>query len=617
MRDTDRRNRPGAGYPMKERVKLYIYSHARLHRLARGVKQALGRSPRENARLLGAFLRHVLLRPDPLALRPDERARQSGTRYPKDIRFSIVVPLYNTPEAYLRAMIDSVIAQTYANWELCMADGSDAEHGYVGQVCLSYAQEDPRILYKKLDRNLGISGNTNACINMATGDYIALFDHDDVLHPSALYEDMAAICEKGADFIYTDENTFHEKPADAFNPHFKPDFAPDTLRANNYICHFTAFKRELLERAGGGFRPEFDGSQDFDMVLRLTEQAERIVHIPKVLYFWRAHRDSVAQSVSAKPYVVDAAKRAIAEHLQRVGLEGEVLDSAVPSMYRLKYKIVGAPLISILIPNMDHAEDLRRCVDSIRNLSTYKNYEIIIIENNSREAATFACYDALKTDPRVRIVTWEGKFNYSAINNFGFKAAKGAYILLLNNDTEVISPDWLQEMLMYAQRDDVGAVGAKLYYPDHTIQHAGLCIGMMSLAGHYHRHFNGDHPGYMGRLIYAQDLSAVTAACMMLPRRVYEAMNGLDETLEVAFNDVDLCMRIRKAGYLIVFTPFAELYHYESKSRGNDMTPEKRQRFVGEVVRFQKRWTEELAAGDPYFNPNFTLDREDFTVKYL
>ena len=544
----------------------------------------------------------------------EEQAKQQQKSFSRDITFSILVPLYNTPEAYLRAMIQSVLDQTYEKWELCLADGSDGEHGYVQAVCGEYADRDPRIRYKKLEKNLGICGNTNACIGMATGDYLALFDHDDVLHPSALYENMVAICEKDADFIYSDEITFRKQLSNMFNPHFKPDYAPDTLRANNYICHFTVFRRELLEKAGGGFRPEFEGSQDFDMVLRLTEQAERIVHIPRILYYWRAHSNSVAESVSAKPYVIEAAKRAIAEHLKRVGLEGEALDSAVPSIYRLKYRIQGEPLISILIPNTDHVDDLRRCVNSIRTLSTYSNWEIIVIENNSHEASTFAFYDELPADPRIRVIKWEGKFNYSEINNFG-REAKGEHILLLNNDTEVISPDWLQEMLMYSQRPDVGAVGAKLYYPDHTIQHAGLGIGMLTLAGRYHHHFNGNHPGYMGRLSYAQNVSGVTAACMMLPRRVYEAMNGLDESFEGALNAVDLCMRIRRAGYLIVFTPFAELYHYESKSRESDASPEERKRFMGEAERFQRRWSKELAAGDPYYNPNFTLDKEDFSIR--
>ena len=450
---------------------------------------------------------------------------------------------------------------------------------------------------------------------MAQGDYISLFDHDDLLHPAALYEKMKVICEQGADFIYTDENTFHFSPTDAFCPHFKPDYAPDTLRANNYICHFTSFKKSLLDRVGK-FRPECDGSQDFDMMLRLTEQAQKIVHIPKVLYYWRAHPNSVAESVGAKPYVIAAAKKAVSDHLERVGLKGEVLDSAVPSMYRLRYEIEGEPLVSIIIPNYEHKQELKVCLDSIYEKSTYKNFEIILVENNSKSDEIFAYYKEIQEKwPNLKVVVWDSYFNYSAINNFGAKFASGEHLLLLNNDTEVISPDWIQEMLMYSQRSDVGAVGAKLYYPDDTIQHAGLGIGLLTLAGHLHRNFDRNHPGYMGRLIYAQNLSGVTAACVMIRRTVWEQVGGLDETFEVAFNDVDLCMRIRKAGYLIVWTPFAELYHYESKSRGIEDTPAKQKRFIGEVERFQTRWAKELAAGDPYFNPNFALDKEDFSIR--
>lgn len=547
----------------------------------------------------------------------EELEQQRLTQFPRDAKFSILVPLYNTPENFLREMIQSVLDQTYGNWELCLADGSDAEHGSVEKIARQYAAKDERIRYRKLEKNLGISGNTNACIDMATGDYIALFDHDDLLHPAALYCMMETITEQDADFLYTDETTFHNVPADAYLPHFKPDFAPDTLRANNYICHFTAFSRELQEQVGK-FRPECDGSQDFDMVLRLTEKAKRIVHIPKILYYWRASAASVASDVGAKPYVIEAAHKAISDHLERVGLKGEVLDSVVPSMYRLKYEIAEESLVSIIICTKDHIDDLKKCLNSIWEKTTYPNYEIIIVENNSTEPETFAYYETLKDRPNLQVVTWESpnhEFNYSAINNYGAQFARGKYVLLLNNDVEIISPDWIQEMVMYVQRPDVGAAGAKLYYPDDTIQHAGVGIGLLTLAGHYHRGFPRSHPGYMGRLIYAQDLSAVTAACMMIRRDVWDEVGGLDETFKVAFNDVDLCMRIRAAGYLIVWTPFAELYHYESKSRGLEDTPQKRLRFEGEVERFQKRWAKELAAGDPYYNPNFTLDREDFSVR--
>lgn len=547
----------------------------------------------------------------------EELEAQRHVQFARDIKFSIVVPLYNTPARFLHEMIRSVLDQTYGNWELCMADGSDAQHENVGQICKQYVRKDSRIHYVKLEKNLGISGNTNACLEMSTGDYIGLFDHDDLLHPAALFEVMRAICEQDADFIYTDENTFHDKPEDAFCPHFKPDFAPDTLRANNYICHFTVFKRQLMDQAGR-FNSKYDGSQDFDMVLRLTEKAEKIFHISEILYFWRAHKDSVAQGIEAKPYVIEAAKGAITEHLSRVGLEGFVEDPVVPSMYRIKYTIKAIPKISIIIANCDHADDLRKCITSIQKLTTYKNWEIIIVENNSIEIATRDYYQELKQLENIKIVTWEaknGEFNYSAINNYGAKFATGEYILLLNNDTEVISADWIQEMLMFAQRTDVGAVGAKLYYFDDTIQHAGIGIGILTLAGHYHRGFDRCDFGYMGRLIYAHNVSAVTAACMMIRRNVWKEVGGLDETFQVAFNDVDLCMRIRQAGYLIVWTPYAELYHYESKSRGYDDTPEKQKRFEGEVRRFQTRWAKELAAGDPYYNPNLTLDREDFSLR--
>lgn len=545
----------------------------------------------------------------------EELEQQKKVTFPKKILFSILVPLYNTPEKYLREMIQSVQAQTYSNWELCLADGSDDEHYYVGKIVQQMAHKDSRIRYQKLKKNLGISGNTNACIDMAQGDFISLFDHDDLLHPAALYEKMQVICEQDADFIYTDENTFHNTPADAFCPHFKPDYAPDTLRANNYICHFTSFKKTLLDTVGK-FRPECDGSQDFDMVLRLTEKAEKIVHIPKILYYWRAHANSVAENIGAKPYVINAAKKAVHDHLDRVGLKGEVLDSAVPSMYRLRYEIEGAPLVSIIIANYEHQSELQTCLNSIYAKTTYPNFEVIIIENNSKSQEIFRYYEQIQARwSNLKVLVWDSHFNYSAINNFGAKFASGSHLLLLNNDTEVISPDWIQEMLMYSQRNDVGAVGAKLYYPDNTIQHAGLGLGLLTLAGHLHRGFDRSHPGYMGRLIYAQNLTGVTAACIMIPKAVWDQVGGLDETFEVAFNDVDLCMRIRAAGYLIVWTPFAELYHYESKSRGMDDTPEKRKRFVSEVTRFQVRWRKELDAGDPYYNPNFSLDKEDFSIK--
>ncbi len=543
------------------------------------------------------------------------REQEENAQFPKDIKFSVLVPLYNTPDSFLKAMIESVQAQTYKNWELCLADGSDKEHSFVGEICKKYAGKDERIKYEKLEKNLGISENTNACIRMATGEYIALFDHDDLLHPSALYEVMRAICEHGTDFIYTDENTFSEKPRDAYNPHFKPDFSPDTLRSYNYICHLSVFSRELLDSVGY-FRSEYDGSQDYDLILRLTEKANKVFHIRKILYYWRAHKNSVAQDVGAKPYTVKAAKKALAAHLERCGLKGEVLDSSVPTTYHIKYEIDGNPLISVIIPNKDHTDDLDICLKSLYEKSSYKNFEVIIVENNSTEKETFEYYEKIKQRyENLKVVIWTGIFNYSAINNFGVNYAKGEYILLLNNDVEIINGSCLEEMLMFAQRKDVGAVGAKLYYSDDTVQHAGVILGLGGTAGHAHKHFCRSHPGYMARASIAQNLTACTAACLMMRRDVFDEVGGLDESFEVAFNDVDLCMKIREKGYLVVFTPYAELYHYESKSRGNDSTPEKLERFRGEIDRFKEKWQKQLDDGDPYYNPNLTLTRDDFSLK--
>lgn len=545
------------------------------------------------------------------------RRYQDSVTFSKNVKFSILVPLYNTPKDFLVEMIKSVQDQTYKNWELCLADGSDADNTHVKKICREYAKGDKRILYKRLEKNLGISENTNACLQMATGDYIALFDHDDLLHPSALFEVMQAICNDNADFIYTDEVTFCGKPSNITVHNFKPDYSPDTLRSYNYICHFTVFKETLLKKAGGGFRAEYDGSQDYDLILRLTEQAEKIVHIPKVLYFWRSHKLSVASDVSAKPYVVESAKKALAAHIERLGLSGKVEDALFPTTYKMQYEIIGNPLISIIIPNKDHIDDLNKCLNSVYSKSTYKNFEIIIVENNSTESETFEYYEKIKKEyENIKIVYWQEKvFNYSKINNYGVERASGEYVLLLNNDIEIITPDWLEQMLMFAQRNDVGAVGAKLYYPDDTIQHAGVIVGLGGVAGHSHKYFARECPGYMMRALIAQNLTACTAACLLIKKRVYNEIGGLDEKFAVAFNDVDLCMSIRKAGYLIVFTPFAECYHYESKSRGVEDSPEKIARFNGEIFRFQDKWQKELKQGDPYYNPNLTLDREDFSLK--
>lgn len=551
---------------------------------------------------------------------PEQRQEQQNAVFERMVKISILVPLYNTPLSFLDEMITSVQNQTYQNWELCLADGSDSEHGNVGERCQEYIARDKRIVYKKLEKNKGIAGNTNECYSMATGAYIGLFDHDDVLHPSALYEYVRVINEQGADYIYCDETTFK---GDSINNmltlHFKPDFAPDNLRANNYICHFSVFARELLEGTEL-FRSGFDGSQDHDMILRLTTNAKKVVHVPKLLYYWRSHKASVASGISAKPYAIAAAKGAVADHLTRCGFQNFEIKStrAFDTIFEIKYEIKHEDKISILIPNKDHVGDLRRCIDSIKERSTYENYEIIVIENNSAEKETFDYYQTLSEKENITVVTYTGAFNYAKINNFGAGVAKGAYLLLLNNDTQVISMNWLEAMLMYAQRPDVGAVGAKLYYGDRTIQHAGIVVGLGAhrTAGHTHYKINYDNLGYMGKLCYAQNVSAVTGACLMVKKDIYEALGGLDEAFRVALNDVDFCLRVREKGYLNVFTPFAELYHFESASRGMDVVDEeKARRYEEECALFRERWKELLAKGDPYYNPNFSLDHSDYALK--
>ena len=553
---------------------------------------------------------------------PEEAKKERETVFERPVKVSILVPLYNTPKEFLTAMIDSVLAQTYENWELCLADGSDEAHKEVGEICASYVEKEgdkKRIRYEKLAENKGISGNTNACYAMSTGEYIGLFDHDDILHPSALYEYVKAINEQGADYIYCDETTFKNGDINKMlTMHFKPDYAIDNLRANNYICHFSVFARKLLDGTEL-FRSQFDGSQDHDMILRLTDKAEKIVHIPRLLYYWRCHAGSVASGIEAKTYAIEAAKGAVADHLRKHGFRNFKIEStrAFETIFRIRYEVLGNPKISIIIPNKDHVTDLRRAVTSILEKSTYDNYEIIIVENNSETEEIFRYYDELKKNEKIKIVTYEGGFNYSAINNLGVSRADGDYVLLLNNDTEVITVNWMEELLMYAQREDVGAVGCKLYYADRTIQHAGVVIGLGAhrTAGHSHYRMPRQNLGYMGRLCYAQDVSAVTGACLLVKKSLYEAVEGLDEGFAVSLNDVDFCLKLRERGLLNVFTPFAELYHYESVSRGLDTDGEKAARYNAESAKFREKWKEVLEKGDPYYNPNFSLDRSDFALK--
>ncbi len=539
---------------------------------------------------------------------------QAKHKFKSQPKISIVVPTYNTPVGFLRPMIESVQSQTYSNWELCIADGSSKEETRAHLRQLS--GQDQRIKVEYLKANQGIAGNTNQAIELATGEYLTLLDHDDTLAPFALYEVVSALNdEPEADLLYSDEDKLTQNGKSRIKPYFKPDWSPDTLRSHNYITHLLVIKRQLLDQIGR-VREGFEGSQDFDLILRATEKAQKIKHIPKVLYHWREHPNSTALNIKSKSYVSYSTKRAVADHLKRVKVRGRVVDGPFFATCRVMFDLpTSLPLVSIIIPTKDQAILLQRCLESVINRSTYSNYEIILIDTGSTEPATEKLYAELKKYPQIRNIDWKKPFNYSTVNNFAAKQAKGDYLLFLNNDTEVISSDWIEAMLEYAQRPDVGAVGAKLIYPDGTIQHGGVTLGMGGVAGHAHRLLNGDSPGYFGRLVLPRNLSAVTAACVMIPRRVFEAVKGFDELYPLAFNDVDLCLKIRQTGKLIVWTPYAKLYHYESKTRGLDNTVEKKARFESEVGRFYSKWGAELKKGDPYYSPNLTLQKTDFSLR--
>lgn len=528
-------------------------------------------------------------------------------------KISIVVPLYKTPEKYLSEMIESVRNQTYGNWELCLSDGS-GRNSPIEQILKQYERKDHRIRVVYNKDPLQISDNTNEALKITTGDYIAFADHDDMLAPDALYECVKALNkDTDIEIIYTDEDKVDMNGRDNFMPNFKSDFNLDMLRCTNYICHLFVVKRNIYE-AAGMLNSEYDGAQDFDFVLRCIERSSRIKHISKILYHWRAHKDSTAENPESKNYAYVAGRKAIQAHYDRVGIQADAYETDYKGFYRSKYRIKERPLISVIIPNKDHIADLEKCITSMKERNTYENLELIIVENNSEQEETFVYYKELeKKNPKVKVVYWEGKeFNYSSINNFGVEHSSGEYLLFLNNDTELVNMDCIEELLGYCQRSDVGAVGARMYYEDGTIQHAGVIIGLGGVAGHAFSRASHEDPGYFGRIIIAQNYNAVTAACMLTKKSVFREVGGFDEKFAVAFNDVDLCLRIRKAGYLIVYNPYAELNHYESKSRGYEDTPEKVKRFNAEITMFERRWKNILNSGDPYYNPNLTLEEGNF-----
>lgn len=539
--------------------------------------------------------------------------RQKHAAFAQKPLISIVIPLYCTPLPYLKELLESVRRQSYENWQLCLADGSLDDK--VKEFIEKHYGREKRIVYRKLEENGGISVNTNEAVALAAGEYLMLCDHDDTLEPDALYEIVKAINDTGADVLYTDEDKVSMDGRHYFDPNFKPDFNLFRLRENNYICHIFVVKKSLTDETGL-LRSEFDGAQDFDFILRCCEKAQKITHIPKVLYHWRCHMDSTAADPSSKAYAYEAGRKAVREHYQRLGIDAKVEMTERPGWYRSHVKVQGNPLISVIIPNKDHTDDLELCLFSMTRKSTYRNYEILIVENNSEKEETFEYYRKLPDRyPKARVLTWEKEFNYSAINNFAAKEAKGEYLLFLNNDVEILTPDWMEEMLQNCQQENVAAVGAKLYYPDDTIQHAGVVLGLGGIAGHIMCRASKEDPGYFGRMISVQEISAVTAACMMVKKSDFDAVGGLDETFQVAFNDIDLCMKFRAAGKKIIFTPYAELYHYESKSRGLEDTPEKQFRFDKEVKRFQEKWAQQLEMGDPYYSPNLSVTEGDCSLR--
>ncbi len=552
-------------------------------------------------------------------VKEEELEEQRQVKFDYEPKISVLVPTYNTPIDLLEEMVDSVRFQSYSNWELCIADGSITNQEVRDRLA-AYAQEDERIKVKYLDKNYGISGNTNAALELATGDLVGLLDHDDTLELDLFYEVVKAFQEDEVDIVYTDEDKIMAPKWINTDPNFKPDFSIDLFRSHNYITHFFTCKKKIIDEVGG-FRSEFDGSQDYDLMFRCIEKSRKIVHVPKILYHWRMIEGSTAADPKSKLYCFEAGKAAIQAHLDRIGVKGhvEIIDG-LWGMYHTVYDVIGSPLISIIIPNKDLTGDLDKCIRSIQTKSTYRNFEFIVVENNSTEKETFEYYDKIQKEfDNVKVVKWEKGFNYSAINNYGAKFAKGEYLLLLNNDTELITPTALGEMLGICMRDEVGIVGAKLLYADNTVQHAGVVIGFGAEFGGYAGHvFNGigrkDY-GYMMRPRLNCNYSAVTAACLMTKRSVFDEVEGLREEFVVACNDVDYCLKVREKGYLVVYNAFSEWHHYESKSRGYEDTLEKKERFLNEVHRFQKIWPEILKNGDPYYNKNFPIDYEPYMVR--
>lgn len=538
-----------------------------------------------------------------------ERAAQA---FPSRPLVGIVMPVHDAEPASLLEAVESVYAQIYDHWELCIVDDASRRSDTVSTLT---GLDRSRMTLERSDVNLGIAAATNRGIELTAGEYVVFMDHDDRLSVDALFEVVSEINASNADFIYSDED-YIDPAGRRVNPHFKPDFSPDLLLSHNYITHLIAVRRDLVERTGR-LRSGLDGAQDYDFVLRATEQAQRIRHIPKVLYHWRMSESSTSASAASKPLALGRGRRAVEEALERRGEQASVMaDLAAPHFYRVQYVIRGSPRVSILIPFKDKPDLLHCVVGDIVEKSTYQNFEILAINNASRESATFDAMRDLKgLDERVRFMDYDAPFNFSAMMNRGAEACTGEHLAFVNNDIRICTPEWLEALLEHSQREQVGAVGGKLYYPDERVQHAGIIVGIGGYAGHSHKGFPADHQGYFNRLRVVQNVSAVTGAFMMIKKRVFDSAGGLDETeLAVACNDVDLCLRIRKQGLWNIFTPYAEAYHVESASRGYEDTAQKQQRFAAEKAVFARRHADILRDGDPFYNPNLTRDTEDFTV---
>ncbi len=542
------------------------------------------------------------------------RIREDIAGFAKRPLISVVMPVYNVEPKWLEKAVRSVEGQLYPFWELCIADDASPRADTRDKIH-ELTAADERIKSVFLEENGGISRCSNAAASLAGGEYITFLDHDDELAPDALYEVAKSVCETGADIVYTDEELISAKGR-IVSAHFKPDFSPDLLYSHNYITHLLVLKTSLFQKIGG-FESRCDGAQDYDLVLKAADHSGNIHHIPRALYRWRCIEGSTSVDPGAKGYAHEAGRQALQASLQRRNIAADVLDGYQPFFYRVRRKITGQPLVSIIVPFRDQPEMLKTCFESVLQRSTYMHFEIIGVSNNSRKPETLTEIKRLaRQDPRVRFEVFNEPFNYSRINNFAVRQASGEHLVLMNNDIEIISPEWIEALLEHSQRPEVGAVGGKLIYGSNKIQHAGVIIGIAGFAGHAHRHLPRDLPGYMSRLKLVQNVSAVTAALLMVKKNLYLEAGGLDEdNLSVALNDVDFCLRLRQRGLLNVYTPYCEAYHYESVSRGYETTPEKEARFRREVRFFQHKWKEVLDAGDPYYNPNLSLKREDFAYR--